>query len=934
MDSLPTGPARWQVRLLGSLSAGDGAQTITQFGGRSVAALLARLAMFPQRSHAREELVELLWPGVAHEVGRNRLRQTLFALRALLEPPGAPAQPVLIADRASVRVHEGALDCDAVRFERAVRDGRHADAMSLYAGELLPGHYDEWIADERLRLAALADRASDALAKAPAAPPRATPRHDPPATARRERSALPAYLTRFFGREVQRERLREAIEAHRLVTLLGPGGCGKTRLAVECAAAWRDAVPARFDLVLFAPLVGCRTRAALLDTLVAAARLPADRDDKPAQLADALSGRRVLLVLDNFEQLVEVAGDVVADLAALLPQVHLLVTSRRALGLDGETEFVLAPLALPEGDLAIDAAAANPAVALFVDRARAARTDFHLSERNRATLLALARVLEGLPLAIELAASRIRSVAPAQMLAHLEPGGPTPGTERLALLARSGVRAGLDPRHASMQRTIEWSWQLLAPAAQCLLAELTVFQGGFDVAAAAAVAVSADDQPMLLRLDELVAHSLLGVTTPAPAQTNADTPDDDAAAASHRFSLSEPIREFAAATLSPSRAAGLRSRHRAWLTAWGVSFAPTPPLATLRSEMRNIAAALDGALSDGMPREGVALMVALRRGLPDTTVPAALLAQFEKVLGSCGDDMLASRGHTLMARLALGAGRGEAARGHAERGLALARVCAAGTGDGDELLARALHGAASAIWRTLRDGARAETLLDEAQPAADRCGDAGVQASLLALRGFIANVAHRDPARAERLHAQALALWERAGDRISANNGHYNLAVCAMRARRHAEGLVRLDAVAAQAERQQDWRLLAQACNVQGEAHWGLRHWAEAADAYRRSADLAWNVLAVQPLAYALWNLPHALARLRRPEPAARLGGAAERLWQAQVGPLSDGDRKELRLLRRLVAVQLGRPRADALWAEGARLGLADAVALALERSS
>jgi predicted ATPase len=907
--------ARWYVRVLGQLSAADGQQTLTRFGSGSVAALLARLALHPRRSHAREELVELLWPGVEPEVGRNRLRQTIFALRTLLEPPGPVPQPVLIADRSSVRVLEGSIECDAVEFERALREGRHTDALALYGGELLPGHYAEWIDDERLRLAALADRAVAAQARtAPAPAPQDG--HGPPAAARRERSTLPVYLTRFFGREAELEALHDAIAAHRLVTLLGPGGAGKTRLAVEVATALRD-MPA-FDPLLFVPLIGCTTRDAFIDALVTGLRLPPG-EDRLGQVVDALAERRCLLVLDTFEQLVETGADVLARLTAELPGLHLLVTSRRALGLDGEREVLLPPLAPPPSDASLAEAAGSPALALFVDRARAARTDFHLGARNRATLVELAQVLEGLPLALELAASRIRSVSPAEMLAQLRPMPATNGTRgrQLELLARTGPRTGADPRHTSMQRAIEWSWRLLAPSAQRLMAELTVFEGGFGLDAAAAV-TTPSPVATALAVDELVAQSLLNVSTGADGTT--------------RFGLSQPIREFAAGTLVADAVRELRRRHRRWVTAWGAALPLTPSLDALRAEMPNLAAGLASALADGVPQEGTALLVAWRRGLLDTTVPAVVLAQADTALQATADAALASRGHTLLARLCLAAGQGGAARRHAEAGLALARQAtgADASGGHDDLLARALHGAASVEWRTLRQAARPLALLDEAEPLAER-GEAGVRASLLALRAFIANVAERDLTRAEALHAQALALWEHAGDTIAANNGRYNLAVCAMRARRHREGLARLAEVVRQAERQHDWRLLSQAWNVEGEAHWGLRQWHAAAAAYRRSAELAWSVLAQQPLAYALWNLPHALARLREPERAARLGAASERFWVAQIGPLDAADQRELRLLRRLVAVQIGPARTDAAWRAGATLSSADAVELALQ---
>ena len=918
----PVAAARWRVRVLGGVRADDGQETIERFGSGSVAALLARLAMYPSRRHSREELVELLWPGVQPEAGRNRLRQTLFALRALLEPPSAMPRPVIVADRASIGAVEGALECDAVEFERAVREGRHAEALALYRGELLPGHYEEWIDEERMRLTALAERSEAALARAGAAPtPAASPdAHGPPAVARRERSPLPLYLTRFFGREADAARLREAITSHRLVTVLGPGGGGKTRLATEVAAAWRSAAP-RGELTLFIALVGSASRGALLDALAAALHLPPAETESLERIVDALDARPALLVLDNFEQLVDSAADVVGGLLAALPELRILVTSRRALGLDGERQLLLPPLAVPPASATLAEVAASPAVGLFVDRARAARSDFHLSERNRAVLIDLAAALEGLPLALELAASRVRSVSPAEMLEHLRPIAGAPAGAGLALLARAGPRGGGDPRHASMLRTIEWSWRLLAPPLQRLLAELTVFESGFTLPAAVAVG-SGGAQPVVVMLDELVGHSLLA------AQRSEG--EDEQAATPTRFALDESIRAFAAATLAGDAARDLRARHRGWLADWGRTLPATPPLALLRIELRNLAAGLHSALADGAAAEGVQAMVALRRGLPDTALPTSLLPVFEAALAATDDPALASRGHTLLGRLHLGAGAATAARQHADRGLALARALPAATPERDELLARALQTAASVAWRTLRDAPAAEALLDESEPLAAKSGDLGAQASADALRAFIANVAHRDLARAESLHGQALRRWEQAGDAVSANNGRYNLAVCALRGRRFDEVLARLADIAREAERQHDWRLLSQARNVAGEAETGRRDWAGAAAAYRDSLELAWNALAQPSFAYALWNLPYPLARLRRPELAARLAGAAESYWETHIGALDAGDRRDLRRLRRLVAAQVGSARAERLWREGGALAVPEVVALAL----
>jgi DNA-binding SARP family transcriptional activator len=151
--------AMWQVQLLGGLCAQHGDVVLAQFPSRPIAALLARLALDPQRRHSREELIELLWPEVTLEVGRNRLRKVLSTLRRLLEPLEVGPGSVLIADRQSIGLHSHAISCDVQEFERQLREGSVAQALLCYRGELLPGFFDEWVEDARARLRALFEMA-------------------------------------------------------------------------------------------------------------------------------------------------------------------------------------------------------------------------------------------------------------------------------------------------------------------------------------------------------------------------------------------------------------------------------------------------------------------------------------------------------------------------------------------------------------------------------------------------------------------------------------------------------------------------------------------------------------------------------------------------------------------------------------------------------
>ena len=896
--------ATWQVCLLGRFELSDGRQRLLRLPSRATTALLARLALWPERAHAREELIEHLWPGVELSVGRNRLRQALSSLKSILEPPGrVPPQPVLIADRLSVRAVSNGLACDAAQFERHLRAGRVDAARTLYRGELLPGFYDDWIDEERMRLAALHDR----LGSSPAARQQTTAQVPAvqlaaPAGAR---VTLPTYLTRVFGADEQTERLLALMRSNRLVTLIGPGGAGKSRLAVEAAHAMRArAEPPAFDLIAFVALVTSTTRAQACDALFRALQIAPGADDPILALTQALGGRQALLVLDNFEQLAGQAEDVVADLLSQLPTLHMLVTSRRALGLDGEHEFAVSALALPDLDTELDSVAGNPAVALFVERARAVRTDFHLGARNLATLVELVRVLEGMPLAIELAASRVRSIAPADMLARLRGRG----KPRLDLLARSGPRGAFDPRHASMQRVIEWSWKLLSADQARLLSALTVFSAGFNATAAAALigdpAVDVD-----LLLDDLLANSLLHSRS-----------DDDGAL---RFDVYQPIREFAAAQLDAATERHWRRRHRAWTLVWAQALPRTPPLGMLRTEMPNLVAALASAVDDGVAAEAIELLLQLRRCLEDVELPAEGLLHAQVAVEQCTDAVLKARGHSLLGPLLFTAGQVDDALRHAEIGLASRLLDA-------EQRARALHALARVRWRSRRRAEEVEPLLDEADGLLAGGGDAELRASLLALRAFVTNAHHRDRAAGERLHAQALAVWEPLGNQHAINSGRYNLAVCAQNANRHRDALQLLEPIIASARKQQDWRRLNQSLNVRGNAYSGLRQWAQAVADYRQCVRIAWKGMASFDLAFGLWNLPRALAHQRQPEAALRLMGYATAFWRSRFGELSAEDLRDLRRVQRLSARQIGASRVAALLREGEHLTLAQAVALAL----
>ena len=595
---------RWRIELFGGLSASSGGWKVPHFPGRPVAALLARLAMQPQRRHAREELIELLWPGVELHVGRNRLRQVLSTLRGLLDGPGSGGHQIVIADRTTVCLDASRVVCDVSEFERACRARRDEAARGLYRGELLPGFYDSWIIAERSRLEAMHDQLVERAAAVGTqdADRTATSAPDAQAAGRPLRSritGLPSYLSSFVGRRREWRQCLESIGRHRLVTLTGMGGCGKTRLATEVAQAC-----VAFDIAFFVDLSECRDAAEIGAHLRVAARLPMRTGAALDQVVQHVKERRALFVLDNFEQLVGSGGaEVLGELLASLPLAHALVTSRRVLRLPGEQEQALAPLPVPDLGDDLAEAARNPSVALFLGRARAVRGDFRLDATNREDVLVLCRALEGLPLALEIAASRVRTYSLREMRAELARG--------LAQLVRRAPHGSDASRHASLQTAIDWSWRLLSPRVQGFLGDLTVFRGGFAPADARGV-IGAEDTHDLL--DILVADSILVAG-----------PDIDGdPAKGRRFQVLESVREFVAGRIDAPRAADVRRAHRAYFLSEAMALAerhqqvPTTALG-------NFIGALRSALDDAEHELALALLLALKEQWESVGTPPEAL---------------------------------------------------------------------------------------------------------------------------------------------------------------------------------------------------------------------------------------------------------------------------------------------------------------------
>lgn len=392
---------------------------------------------------------------------------------------------------------------------------------------------------------------------------------------------LPSRSGPLLGREREieavEERLRDA--RVRLLTLSGPGGTGKTRLALEAAHRLAHA----FEGVYFVSLASL-AEPALVGSAIAQAIGAKDAGplSGASSLVDFLRGRRVLLVLDNFEQVVG-AAPLLSELLLGAPDTTALVTSRFLLHLSMEHELFVPPLPVPAaGDrAALPDLAAFPSVALFVGRARAVRADFQLTGENAAAVAEICRRLDGLPLALELAAARVKLLPPAAMLTRLE--------SRLRLL--TGGAADLSPRQRTMRATIEWGHQLLSEAERKLFRRLAVFSGDFTLEAAEAVAGEGLAGDVLDGIASLQDKSLL-------------SPGDDTPEA--RSSMIETLREFGLEELERAgETVALRGRHARFLVALAEEAAPGLEagekafLDRIDREHDNVRAALGWALRCG-----------------------------------------------------------------------------------------------------------------------------------------------------------------------------------------------------------------------------------------------------------------------------------------------------------------------------------------------
>jgi predicted ATPase/DNA-binding SARP family transcriptional activator len=615
-----------RVALLGptTVEADDG--TPVDIGGARVRMLLARLALDPGRPVPTTTLIDDLWGEQPPADASNALQSLVSRLRKVF--------PDVTLEPGGYRLAIAREDVDVFRFERLRAAGRVDDALALWRGEALAdvreapfaapaaarldearlaaeeektGDLDVAALTElheryplRERLAGLLMRAlcaqgrqSDALrvyeqvrgrlADELGVDPSQELQDVHLAALRGELTPrivvdrLPVRLTSFVGRDDELAQIAGQLDQARLVTLVGPGGAGKTRLATESAT--RHPLHAK-GRVWFAALAGVRAPEDLTGAVLGAFDLTFGGDplrrrvESMNRIAEVLGAGESLLVLDNCEHLITAAAEFVGDLLRQVPNLRVLATSREPLAIDGESLCPVGPLAVPDGQADI---AGFGAVRLFLDRAHAVKPGFRLDESTVDAVKQICRRLDGMPLALELAAARLRSMTVGQITQRLD--------DRFRLLT-SGSRTAL-PRQRTLRAVVEWSWDLLTDSERRLAGRLSVFPAGADLAAIERVC----HEDALYVLTSLVEKSIVDVFE---------------LEGEPRYRMLETIRVYAAEQLEASGEHDeILSRFRRYYRDLTVRWEPLTRTARqieaisgYEAEQDNIVAALRGAVDD------------------------------------------------------------------------------------------------------------------------------------------------------------------------------------------------------------------------------------------------------------------------------------------------------------------------------------------------
>jgi predicted ATPase/DNA-binding CsgD family transcriptional regulator len=683
---------------------------------------------------------------------------------------------------------------------------------------------------------------------------------------------IPRELTSFIGRRRELREVRDALSSTPLLTLVGPAGVGKTRLAVRAGADLRRAFP---DGVWVAEFADLRDPALVAETVAGALGLQ-DTSTRwlVSTLADFLAARHLLLLLDNCEHLLDACAVLADSLLHTCPDLKVLATSREALGIDGETVIQVAPLPVPEQDpVSPEALLRYDAVRLFVERARAAWPQFEIMPSNAAQVGRLCRRLDGLPLALELAAVRLRAFTVEQILAQLD--------QRFRLLS-TGRRTG-SVRHQSLAAAIDWSFDLLSAPEQLLWRRLSVFAGSFDLEAAEAICGG----------DGLAAGAV-GELVASLVEKSVLRRELHGSAARYRM-----LETLAAYGRDRLRESGEESRIRGCYQAWyaelaaGVFKHSWGPVQLewwdrVHLELPNLRAAIRWCLAESNKAEQGGLVM------------AANLAWYWVTKGSLREGR---RWMDLLLELTPEPSR--------ERALGLAV-------DG---------------WLALRqvDLPKSMELLGECQVLATGLGDAELLSLALVTLGA-ALVAQGDLDQADSLLQRCLQLQEGLPDRRYAAISLLHLgAVCSQRGD-HARAIERLEQGLELCREAGDRYYLAWTLQAQGMQAWHLGDWDGAGGLEAESLRLSRAVDNRVGMAVSIELLAWIAASTGRAERAARLLGGLQSLWEAIPTRLYAPYVRHHDACVAGARLALGDREFDRVYRAGNRMGTDQLVALALEQ--
>ena len=772
------------------------------------------------------------------------------------------------------------------------------------------------------------------------------------------RHNLTLQLTSFVGREKEMADIIHLLKKARLVTLIGPGGTGKTRLSIQVANEIVGEYPEGVWIVELAPILD----PLLIPRTTAMAIGLRDEPHRPVldMLCDYLREKKMLILLDNCEHLVEACAQMADSILRACPQIHILATSRETLGITGESLYLVPSMTLPDRqDLpAIELLSQYEAVSLFVDRATAAVPIFALTNENASSIVQICQQLDGIPLAIELAAGKIRALSPQQIAQRLD--------DRFHLLT-GGSRTAL-PRHQTLQAAIDWSYNLLSTSEQILFRRLAVFVGGWTLEAAEIVCSDPDANAKAVLKTEDVLPSLIQLVN--KSLITAEERDNEA-----RYHMLETIHQYARTKLIKLDDSNeLQTRHLHFFARLAEEAEPRLLgrdqlvwLNRLEDELDNIRAALDWSLKGDHTSAGLRLAGALwrfwdvgNRWSEGRERLAALLSHAEtttrtreraKALYAAGFLAQIQHDHASASPL------------YAE-GLAISKELQDKGATGYFLLGLAR------MWKRYRRDLADAKLLDESLEIFTGLGDSWGIALSLAGQATAA-LAQDDLASAHACLAKSVQIYRELGDKISLSftlneladlimlQGNYDQAVllyeeslALFQAMEHRRGIsYSLNALGEVArcrgdydrakERYEESLGIGQAIGDKGRiaaAFHNLAYVSQHQGNYRQALLLFHKslVLAQAPedrlvIALCLVGMAGQVQEMGFPQRAANLFGAAQRWFDLSSTRFAQADQLEYQHNLKATRAQLDNATFNSAFAEGQRMSLEEALALALK---